>query len=750
MNKSTDRVLIFVLSSLVNLAIETAPAAQIRLLDDPGPTLVARFGMVPPPGVHPRILFGPKELTSLRSLVNNPVTGKIVLARLESFLYALRGPGKELTAVYEGLVKGDKNSLAYAKNDWWRSMVPFAVSMECYDVMLGQDQGRGRRAAVALATLASIPRNWWSNDSDLVALAFGYDFAYPYMTDEQRNLVRQTIATGIAGRKPYGSDLPPDWANYNWMPRGTALLLSALAIEGEKGYDPSIYPASLKVMKDFLHYGITQTGSGLEEMHYFHFGMQFGSLAMVAFARHGDNLFADPHYRALGNWLIASMEPFGDAFSMHQDTPHDEGGLATNYVIMKWVWPNDPVIDMVWRNRVQVGYRGLTYFSDWQSALFFPSDPLGWPVYPGKIPQTQWGIDEVAKPVDYPDPVAGIQNLKLPLSFWDPTRGLLITRNKWGSDGMVMHFDINAQASGGGSHYHSDCTMFTLSALGRKWSIDRGFHISETKDHSLILIDGRGQGFYPVGGKTVEYREESNLTVISGDSSEPYHWMTRSQNATGAHYLAGFHWEPDTREENIKKYAEVATVDKEHPWKDKAAASTYVYRASYNPVEKAFRTAALRRGGIHSYVLIIDDIKKDSRSHQYDWLMQVPDDLVIKSSSNQSVILGSAEPKDNRRMMVQMISAKGEGKWVLEDYAIKRSPETGDNSSFGTGKRLRYSTQTIEPAFEVLMYPYREGEPLPKISTNRVIDLRWPDQHDKYELSLLPSGRTGIHMIVGQ
>jgi len=194
LNKSTYRVLIFVLSSLVNLAIETAPAAQIRLLDDPGPTLVARFGMVPPPGVHPRILFGPKELTSLRSIVNNPVTGKIVLARLESFLYALRGPGKELTAVYEGLVKGDKNSLAYAKNDWWRSMVPFAVSMECYDVMLGQDQGRGKRAGAALATLASIPRNWWSNDSDLVALAFGYDFAYPYMTDEQRTLVRQTIA----------------------------------------------------------------------------------------------------------------------------------------------------------------------------------------------------------------------------------------------------------------------------------------------------------------------------------------------------------------------------------------------------------------------------------------------------------------------------------------------------------------------------------------------------------------------------
>jgi len=37
---------------------KTAPAAQIRLLDDPGTTLVARSGMVPRAGVHPRTLFG--------------------------------------------------------------------------------------------------------------------------------------------------------------------------------------------------------------------------------------------------------------------------------------------------------------------------------------------------------------------------------------------------------------------------------------------------------------------------------------------------------------------------------------------------------------------------------------------------------------------------------------------------------------------------------------------------------------------
>ena len=316
---------------------------------------------------------------------------------------------------------------------------------------------------------------------------------------------------------------------------------------------------------------------------------------------------------------------------------------------------------------------------------------------------------------------------------------------------MVLNFDINVQAIGGGSHFHSNSTMFTVSALGRKWAIDRGFHIAETKDNSLVLIDGRGQGFFPVGGKTAEYREEGNLTVIAGDASEPYHWMTNSKNGIGVPYLAGFTWEPDTEQDIVKKYAEVARMDKEHPWKDPVAGLDYTYRASYNPVEKAFRTAALRRGKAHSYVLIVDDIKKNERSHRYDWLMQTPDDLEIKSNRDGGVILGSADPNDRRRLLVQMIGKSEEDKWKLENYEIKRSPETGDVSSFGMGKRLIYISQAIEPEFKVLLYPYREGAALPRTSLNQsLLKFSWPDQKDEYQLNLLPSGRTEIHITAGE
>ena len=748
MKKLSNRLLIFLLSASVSFSFPTASFAQARLLPDPGATIEQRFGRVPAAGVHPRVLIGPDELPAVRRLLQTTEVGKFVFGKVEEIGAILHTPGRELAATYDGLVKGNRSAISYARNVWWGNLVPLALAAESYGDLIRQDQVKGQQTAAALATLASIPRNWGANDTDLMYLAFAYDFDYPYMTAQQRNIVRQTIAANTAGKKPYAADFPPDWRNYNWIGRGANLTLAALAIEGEPGYDVTIYPASRDVMRDFVHYGISQTGGGVEEMHYFHYGMAIGAMAMAAFARHGDNLFSDPHYRALPNWLVASMEPFGDAFSMHQDTAADTGGLTGNYTILKWVWPNDPVVDMVWRNLVDGNNSGsLSYNLDWFPILVYPADPVGWHPYTGKAPRTKWGVTPWAIPAGYLDPVHGIEALKLPDSYWDPERGLLISRNQWGSEGMVLHVDFNVQANGSASHSHSNSSMFTFSALQRKWAIDRGFRIAETKDSSDVLIDGRGQGFPPVGGKTIEYQEAPGLTVVSGDASQPFDWISRGQAATGAPALAGFHWAPDLSPETVRRFAEIAKVDKAHPWVDKASASSYVYRASYNPVQKAFRTAAVRRSTAHSYALIVDDIRKDNAIHQYDWLMQLADDLVVKSTNGGSVVLGSLDANDKRRLLVQMIAVNGGGSWTLEKYEVKRTPETSDTTDFGPGFRLKYTVRTVEPGFKVLLYPFLEGEPLPQVSANSgEMEVRWPDQQDRYSLTSLPTGRTEIRM----
>ena len=210
--------------------------------------------------------------------------------------------------------------------------------------------------------------------------------------------------------------------------------------------------------------------------------------------------------------------------------------------------------------------------------------------------------------------------------------------------------------------------------------------------------------------------------------------------------VAGYRWQPDQSAETLRRWREVSGANNPQPWNDKAHGSQYPFVASYNPVAKAFRTAALRRNGSHDYVLIVDDIKKDASSHQYDWLMQTPDDLVVKSNSGGAIVLGSSDPKDNRRLLVQMIGGNSGGNWVFEAYEVKRSPETGDTSSFGTGHRLRYTVRAVEPGFRVLLYPYREGEALPQVSANGPLEVRWPDQNDVYDLTTLPTGRTELRM----
>ncbi len=134
--------------------------------------------------------------------------------------------------------------------------------------------------------------------------------------------------------------------------------------------------------------------------------------------------------------------------------------------------------------------------------------------------------------------------------------------------------------------------------------------------------------------------------------------------------------------------------------------------------------------------MIIDDIKKDDQSHTYDWLMQVPDDLEVKSNQDGKIVLGSADPKDNRRLLVQMVSVNGQGQWQLETYEVQRSPITADNTDFGKGKRLKYEFVGTEPEFKVLLYPFRDGDALPDAGLAAdTLHVNWPDQKDRYTLS---------------
>ncbi|MEI8045133.1 MAG: hypothetical protein WCL11_27220, partial [Verrucomicrobiota bacterium] len=587
--------------------------------------------------------------------------------------------------------------------------------------MIEQSPERTKNCSEALATLAKIlngPITFGAAKSNPdINLGLSYDFLYNNLSEEQRSTVRGALSATTKGKTSAGMELKPEQRTYNFLSHGMGLVLTALCIEGEEGYDPEIYPKSVDVLRDLHTYGVYPQGAPSEDMHYYNFGMgSGGAKAMVAFARRGDNIIGHPHYQAARNWYLHDMEPFGYAFSMHGDNPNDHGGLLDNYILRKKVWPNDPVGDFVWRNRVKDDYSGINYCGDYIFTAIFPSDWNGSTASERAPVIDQWGADAANKPDVKPVMPWDPEALKQPLSFFDPDRGLLMTRSEWDKNALALHFECKMD-EGGPSHSHANRNDVSLSALGRKWAVDRGFHIAESKHHNMVLIDGRGEGFFCGSGKVVSYLDTPALTFICGDAKDAYQWRYQFSGRNENPQSKGFDWQ-------------------DIPGRDS------VIRALDNPVRKAFRSVLLMRGP-HPYVLMLDDIQKDEQVRLYEWLLQTPDDLQALSIKGNDMILGVAEigaaDKAGKITAVEVKSAKAATEAAprllvrvldiaavkdnrtndagdllkYETFNVRRSANTGSDKDAGLGKRAVVSSFSVSPDYKILLYPHRDGQTLP-------------------------------------
>ena len=110
------------------------------------------------------------------------------------------------------------------------------------------------------------------------------------------------------------------------------------------------------------------------------------------------------------------MEPFGYAFSMHGDTSNDSGGIMPNYIVRKYLWPDEPIFDFVWRNRAHDDYSGISYRGDFLLAAIFPSDWNGGDTGELDPVADQWGADnntDKAPPINKEWNPAELEQLKV-------------------------------------------------------------------------------------------------------------------------------------------------------------------------------------------------------------------------------------------------------------------------------------------------------------------------------------------------
>ena len=782
--------------AILNGAYPWPESPKVNVNHDASGFAVERLTKVPPPGVHPRILMSPGDLPGLRHRVAETESGRALLKNLRSRVNdAIKQPGEWGTRFYDTLAAGDLTAakkLLGEKNGKPPGIghyQPFieAFAMEALDALISKDEKRGRKVGTALANYALLAEPaidnaltqplgddvWrvkingpttgdWSSDQgarDLVGyhiLGYTYDFAYNFMTDAQRTQVRRVIAKVTRGEVWMGARLPHHFRNWNWCAVGLSQPLLALAIEGEDGYDPRVFKMGVDIARDYFCYGISENGFSTEAVGYTQFGLVWANPFVVAAARRGENLLTQNHLRAMIDWYLHSMEPAALALgqaSTNADfeqlqrslpqfwTSHgdggDEGPAIWTMAMWKYFYPHDEKIDLLWRVVVNKN-RGQPF-----TGSFHLIEPLLW-------------ADDA--PIGLSPDAA--EKLNLPRALFDSTRSSLIARSGWNTNSAMLQFECRTD-SVGSSHEHADRGAFTFSALGRQWAKDN-FRSVETRHHNSILIDGMGQGFWPGPGKWLGLDDEDWALVAACEVKDCYDWCwpkeIKTEDPKKFDRFKFPRWESNLADAKQFQNDYAGQTPEKDPrpsvvahWKGFEAhdprmwdEDTWPVRLTNNPVQRAFRTVAFVREP-HPYLLVVDDIQKDSQERLYEWLMQMGMNTAVARMAGGDIILcdatvpldenGVPKPrKGDRELLVRVLDCgapaatqdfQSKPSFRLEtferkDTLVPEAPSTALSGSrtFGLDKRLVISSRAFAPNFKIILWPMREGEALPNASWN--------------------------------
>ena len=770
-----------------------------------------RLFHVPDPGVHPRILFAPEDLPRIHKELTTTEGGKQILSVLRKQVNTgINDPATWEGRCFAALAMGNQEAFKAAYKESpeddnppgsgfrsnipgriatvrWGVRNPLLVGMEAKALLalIDDDEKSGRKVASALATYAAYvapkveeankkPRHefHWYSTRYLVPgeLAFGYDWAWKWMTSEQRSALSSLIVKATAGKYELGMDLPPHWRNWNHLGMDDSYATCMFAIEGEPGDDPRGRDRIYEVFRDYLTYGIDSMGFGTEGIGYQTAGFGHLSTPMLAFANRGKNLFLHPHYRRqTESWLVQAMQPYGGAWQSGSDLgnfPPNLGYLA----VQKYFFPESPGIDFVYQNHPLVRSNNST-------GIIKEGNEAQW-ILP--LQQEKTGLREkaIAEAITLNDGNA--------LTFYDTNRGCLYARTSWGTNDLMLHLDCRTDATFA-NHDHPDRGQFTLAALGRAWACS-GYRDTESKYMNVVTIDGRGQGYFTPPGAWVSEEDFPRETkgVVNAKYCWDWQWIKSSFTESKASLEKRDHgsfwesaerlqqripltaWEPDPK---VAPYYQ-GFADRAHGdprmWDDEDA---WVLRAPWYPVKKAFRTVSLSRGK-HPYVLVADDIRKDDAEHLYEWRMNMPADIRTVSINGADMLLGDdttkqglPELRNDFQGTTGLKPAKGDRLLLLRtlDIAIPDQPtlqpvpmvasieykKTDDSHQFtgrsmGMGTQVVIGSRSVEPKFLMMLYPHRQGDELPVTTWNEEktkLTIAWKDQTDTYNVSETPEGR---------
>ncbi len=718
---------------------------------------------VPPVGVHPRVFLCSEEIPAMADRLQNTTSGQEAFSQMHAYTtlqhlgtsynvnadYARDGSNIRyisntgafnINPFYYKLVNGDPTALDGLTNDG-RQKLASTMSLDALECLVmmstdpaAYDEDTGLRYDDRAAMLGRAMSNWAQlvfDAPDLtpnnyvkfggVHMAMAYDLNYNSMTTSQQDSVRMTLAKIIPTTMRYGSGVAPYSTTRNLAASNAFDLLTNYAIEGEAGYNPTLEEEFMLTYRNFLTYGWYASGAPYEGL-----GQNnVMATSLIAAAKRGYSLLGHPHFRAYGNnFLPAITQPYWHSFVSTDlwggtGPGTEQGGYKNNppdAVGLKWIYPDDAGVDFAWRNYIEKIYDmdayGYVYqeiypngnFCNLLTTIMFTSDyETG-----GKAAQSKKALQSK--------------------SFFAPDRGLAVLRSGHDSLDMMTHFHCRQDMGG---QTYGDRNNFTMSALGRDWVRYTYANIfQDTRFHSCLLIDDKGVKVTPRDGgkarqpgKVLNFEDDGTMAQVAGDATYAYSWeWDWVNNVPGADYpfLGAGYWTEVTETPNDFRYQQGTEGHLDIPFYEYASAQTggfqeHIVKGPYNPMERVYRTVAMVRCA-HPYMLIIDDVQKDSTVHNYKWLAQVAGDLSIESwdvnledeDYRCDVIL--AEPNGNRKLLVRILNNDG------YTGGIPAVLDTIDINAYYPLSRLLIEANVVTPNFKVMLYPFTAGDPLPVTS----------------------------------
>ena len=727
----------------------------------------------------------------------NPYSGKkdrIDFGRLKS------GNTQNAGNRYKALVQGDTTQ----KTEGFWHVFP----LEAFRCWIENDQAAAKDLSAAVTTALKIEQANRATNPKLMTgplaqpiagihLGYTYDFLYNFLTPEQKKLLHDEIANGTWNHDNYGTFNEAVISRSNWA-TFSYWLIPTLAIEGEPGFNDLKIRGMYRGWRNLMTYGWFPSGANFEG----EAKNQLGGDGILAFALRSkdygiDNLASHPNVRAnVARFTPHSVIPTRDGFVKYDllggvhGKPYAEDLLALKYLI-----PNDKAIDFAYCAAVGDHYENLP--NRCESGGYEPT--VGGGYHDPMIPFLVFATD-----FDPANTDPG--NLGLGNTFFCGDRALLMTRSGWDTNAVMINLHVR-QANGG--HPFADRNSIMVAGAGRVWApiYGWGYEGFQNVNNGEVVIDDHHQPEYDyTPGTMADFVDATNATFAVGDSKYPWDWKwnrldnwgskgrytEQDINTNGVKIPPGYELEKHTI--NDFSYAKhdddylKAPLGHQPDWLKIKGSLCPVSRATNYPVQYAWRTAGVIRG-THPYGLVIDDIRKDDTQHDYTWYLPLEHDVQIVSTQKNGdrgldlVLTGndpaqtnapgagksntaplpamrdtnSPVPAGQPMLLVRFLEIKNDPKVVpateaKEPTILEDEPPANPKGHYlQRVRRLAIPAHSVEPSFKVLLYPYRQGDPLPATAWDgtNAVTVSWPEQKDRLEFTKSTTGKTDLKVSRG-